>query len=254
MSGEAGAGAAVRAAGVAVFPGFRLLRLGRTSSTQDVVRAAAGRGAAEGYCCVAAEQTAGRGRAGRSWAAPTGTALLVSLLLRRRPAVAAGIPLAAGLAVAGSVEEITSVRCRLKWPNDVLVDGRKLAGVLVEGTSGDATVLGIGVNLAVRSFPAGVEGASLDDLAAEPVSGDVLLALLLRRIGERLRQLEAGGVPALVRAWTERAAGLGKPVRAVIGERTVEGVAAGLDGDGALLLDTQDGRLRLVAGDVHLLP
>ena len=254
MRAGAGDDAAVRAAGTAVFPRFRLLRLGRTSSTQDVVRAAAQRGAPEGYCCVAAEQTAGRGRAGRSWVAPTGSALLMSLLLRRRPGVAAGVPLAGGLAIADAVERVAGVACRLKWPNDVLAGGGKLAGVLVEGAPGGATVLGIGVNLAVRSFPAGVTGTSLDAVAGRAVGADALLAELVARLGKRLRQLESGGVPALAPEWSERAAGLGTHVRAVIADRIVDGVAAGLDGDGALLLDTAAGRLRLVAGDVHLLP
>lgn len=245
--------AAVRRAGTAVFPGFRLRRVARTPSTQDLVRAAARRGAAEGYCCAAGEQSAGRGRDGRSWVAPPGSALLVSLLLRRTSAVASAVPLAAGLAVADAVEGVSGVACGLRWPNDVMARGRKLAGVLAE-TAGGACVLGIGVNLAVPGFPPGLAGVSLHELAGRPVPWSAMLAELLPHLGRRLAQLEEGGVPALRGDWTERALGLGEPVAASDGARTVTGVAVGLDDDGALLLQRDDaGRLRLVAGDVHML-
>src|SRR5690348_9362072 len=102
------------------FPGFSLRRLARTASTQDVVRHAAIAGAPEGFCCLAEEQAAGRGRQGRNWSAPAGSSLLASLLLRRRPASAGGVPLAAGIALVDAIAALTGTGVQLKWPNDVL--------------------------------------------------------------------------------------------------------------------------------------
>ena len=245
--------AVVRRAGTAAFPGFRLVRLARTASSQDVVRAAAASGAPEGFCCAVAEQTAGRGRNGRRWVAAAGTSLLASLLLRRDAGVAVGVPLAAGLAVAKSVERLAGVECHLKWPNDVLAGGGKLAGILTEVEPGGGTVLGVGVNLAVTEFPPGVAGASLHRLSRAAVTWDALLAEILTRLAGRIATLEAGGIPALQDDWTGRAAGLGEQIRAEIGGRTVVGTARGIDDQGALLVTTPEGQLRLIAGDVHLL-
>ncbi len=239
-------------AGAAAFPGFRLRTVARTPSTQDVVRAAARAGAAEGFCCLAAEQTAGRGRMGRAWLAPAGTSLLVSLLLRRRAAIASAVPLAAGLAVADAVAGVAGVSCRLKWPNDVLADGGKLAGILAELEPGGAVVLGLGLNLTVPAFPPGIPGVSLHTLSAVHVERDALLAAYLGHLARRLAQVEAGGIPAIRSEWTAVAAGLGGMVRAVIGDHTVAGTALGIDDDGALLVVTNRGTERLVAGEVHL--
>ena len=261
VKGRAGSGAgpaAVRSAGSDAFVGFALRRVARTRSTQDVVRAAARAGAAEGWTCVAGEQSAGRGRQERRWVAPPGTALLVSVLLRPAPAVLAGVPFAAGLAVADAVEEVSGVRPGLKWPNDVLApDGGKLAGVLVEveprAAGGVAAVVGIGLNLAVDEFPAGVRGASLHRLAGRAIDADAALAALLRALGRRVRELGASGPPGTLAAWRERAVGLGGPVLVDTPAGRVEGTAAGVDDDGALLMATGAEVHRLLAGDVHLL-
>jgi BirA family biotin operon repressor/biotin-[acetyl-CoA-carboxylase] ligase len=243
----------VRRAGEAVFPAFDLRRLARTASTQDVVRRAAAAGAPEGYCCVAGEQTAGRGRSGRSWVAPPETALLMSLLLRRRPGVAAAVPLVAGLSVADGLDGLTGVGCRLKWPNDVLAGPGKLAGILTEVERGGGIILGIGVNLAVPTFPPGVPGASLDRVSGAVHGWDAVLAAVLPQLGRRLQQVEAGGIRSLRDDWAARAEGLGRPVRAEVGKEIVEGTALGIDDDGALLVETARGQVRLVAGEVHLL-
>ncbi len=158
------------------FPGLRLRRIARTASTQDVVLRAARDGAAEGFCCLAGEQTAGRGRQGRSWVAPPGSALLTSVLLRRPPAIATGIPFAAGLAVVEALAATCDVHARLKWPNDVLAGAGKLAGILSEvepaasSTVQVAVALGLGLNLTVDAFPAGAAGVSLHRLVSHPPS------------------------------------------------------------------------------------
>lgn len=243
----------VQRAGAAVFPGFRLHRVTRTRSTQNVVLGAARAGAAEGYCCVAEEQAAGRGRAGRTWIAPARSSLLTSLLLRRRPPVTAGIPFAAGLAVLEALRRSCGVTALLKWPNDVRVGGAKLAGILAEGGAAGGTALGIGVNLTVPSFPANVEGVSLHRLTATPPGWAELLIPILEALGERLSALEMEGIPGLREEWMAHAEGIGEPVRADTGGRVLAGIATGIDEDGALLVDTARGTQRLVAGDVHLL-
>lgn len=251
----------VDAAGRAAFPEFRLQRLARIPSTQDAVRSAARAGAAPGLCLVATEQTAGRGRQGRSWSAPPGSSLLMSILLR--PVTSTGLTLVAGLAVADAVAATAGVEVALKWPNDVLAGSPpgKLAGILAEVEPlaprgpAPAVVLGIGVNLSVADFPPGVRGASLHTLVAPqpPPDADDLLDALLVALGRRLERLQAGDLPGQLDEWRRRATGLGAAVTATAPGGPVSGVAVDIDAEGALLLDTADrGRVRLVAGEVHL--
>jgi BirA family transcriptional regulator, biotin operon repressor / biotin---[acetyl-CoA-carboxylase] ligase len=223
------------------------------------VRAAARAGAAAGHLCVAGEQTSGRGRQGRRWVAPPGTALLASILLRPRTAPH-GVPIAAGLAVADAIAAL-GVEVGLKWPNDVIARGAKLAGILAEvepaaAGPGTAVVLGIGVNLRVEEFPEGASGTSLHLLLAPapPPTARELLTLLLPALAARLRALESGGLAALLDGWRARAVGLGEPVVAETPAGRVRGRAVDVDADGALLLETATGTVRLLAGDVHLRP
>jgi BirA family biotin operon repressor/biotin-[acetyl-CoA-carboxylase] ligase len=236
---------------------FSINRVARTPSTQDLVRVAARAGAGDGYCCVAAEQTRGRGRHGRPWEAPPGSALLVSVLLRVPTPIAPGVPLAAGLAVADSLGDLCGVEVGLKWPNDVLINGRKLAGVLAEveplassGTS-TAVVVGLGLNVRVPEFPEGVPGVSLHEVMDVPPGIDDLLDAWLAALKRRVRALEAGGLAGLLPDWRRRAVGLGEPV-SVSGALTVRGIAEDIDSDGALLIRTPEGVVRVLAGDVHL--
>lgn len=251
--------AALRAAGRRAFNGFELRRLERTTSTQDEVRAAARAGAATGFCCVAAHQTAGRGRQQRSWSAPPGTALLASVLLRVPAAAAAQVPIAAGLALRAAVSATSGVEAAVKWPNDLMWGSRKLAGVLCEVEAAargpaPAVVAGFGVNLAAGSFPAGVPGVSLDELCPAAPGADALLGALLGELSSRVSRLDGHALGALRTEWMRHAAGVGEPVRAVSPAGVVEGVGAGIDDDGALLVRTASGVVRVLAGDVHLTP
>jgi BirA family biotin operon repressor/biotin-[acetyl-CoA-carboxylase] ligase len=243
------------------FPDLRILWLARTTSTQDVVRRAARAGAAEGYCCVVAEQTAGRGRQGRSWRAPAGTALLVSVLLRPATAAAPWVPIAAGLAAVDALAECCAVQAQLKWPNDVLAGGGKLAGILAEvepaggGDPGSVAVaLGLGLNLTVADFPAGVRGVSLHQLTPTPAGREDLLDAWLRALAGRMRAVTADGVIALRDDWRGHAVGLGEPVTVTGPQGAITGVAVDIDDAGALLVRTDVGVVRVVAGDVHLTP
>jgi len=234
------------------------MRVARTGSTQEVVLRAARDGAGEGFACLAAEQTAGRGRQGRAWVAPTGSAMLASVLLRRSPAVAAGIPFGAGLALVDVLAAEHGVMAGLKWPNDVLINGRKLAGILSEVepmTSNPqlvAIALGIGVNLAVGRFPDGIDAVSLHTLVARPPRPEELLVAWGRALGTRLDALERGGIAALLGDWRRCAVGLGRPVTVHATEGTVEGVAVDVGDDGALLVESSGRMYRFLAGEVHL--
>jgi BirA family transcriptional regulator, biotin operon repressor / biotin---[acetyl-CoA-carboxylase] ligase len=238
---------------------FTVRRVARTTSTQDQARRAAARGEADRLCIVAAEQTAGRGRQGRAWVAPPGTALLCSVFVRCRADRLPGVPFAAGVAVADAVGSLTTLSPRLKWPNDVLAGGRKLAGVLVEVEGGRdsqdrlAVIIGLGLNRTVPVFREGAVAVSLHELVADPPALDALLQAWLVALDERLEQLKHAGVATTLDEWRRRAAGLGDSVVAEAGGRTVEGIAEDVDSSGALLVRGADGAVhRLVAGDVHL--
>jgi BirA family transcriptional regulator, biotin operon repressor / biotin---[acetyl-CoA-carboxylase] ligase len=216
------------------------LHLRATASTNDRARALAAAGAPHGTLVTAGEQTAGRGRQGRTWSAPPGRALLCSLLLRDYDPL---LPLRAGLAVA----DLAGAAARVKWPNDVLLEGRKVAGILVEARPQDGwAVLGMGINVAVdvADLPpelrarAGTLGRRPDEL--ETALGELLDAL-------RLRLAEPADVT--LDALRARDALRDRPVRWADGE----GVGAGIDDAGALRVRLAGGELvTLDAGEVHL--
>lgn len=245
------------ATGRRAFAGFALETVARTPSTQDRVRARARRGAPAGWCCVAGEQSTGRGRQGRRWTAPQGSSLLTSVLLRPAPRVLPLVPLVAGVAAADALAGVAGLEAGLKWPNDVMVDGAKLAGLLAEiepaAPGPDAVVLGMGLNLHVEAFPDGVRGISLHRAVPAPPDWDLLLGAWLQSLSGWLALTEAEGRRPLLDAWRRRAVGLGERVQASASGGTIGGVASGIDDDGALLVDTATGVVRLVAGDVHLL-
>jgi BirA family biotin operon repressor/biotin-[acetyl-CoA-carboxylase] ligase len=216
------------------------LHLRETTSTNDRARALAAAGAPHGMLVTAGAQTAGRGREGRTWAAPPGRALLCSLLVRDYDAL---LPLRGGLAVA----DLAEADARVKWPNDVLVDGRKLAGVLVEARPAEGwAVLGIGVNVAVDldELPADVRERAAT-LGRPPAALEATLDVLLERLAARLDEPAAACLEAL----RERDALRDRPVRWAGGQ----GTGAGIDETGALLVRLPDGRVHtLEAGEVHL--
>ena len=213
-----------------------------TESTNDIGRALAAAGASHGTLVTAAEQRAGRGRQGRSWSAAPGRALLMSLVLREWPPL---LPIVGAVAVA----DIAGPAAEIKWPNDVLLDDRKLAGILAEARPQEGwAVLGIGVNVAVREadLPTELRGRTAS-LELEPAAIEPTLELLLRALEERLAQ----PTPALLAAYRARDALRGRRVRWAGGE----GVADGIDDAGRLLVERSDAaRLALDAGEVHLLP
>ena len=240
--------------------GHALVRLGEVDSTSDEAAALAARGAAHGTVVVAAAQRKGRGRQGRAWFSPPGDNLYLSCVLRPE-LPAARIPpvtLAAGVAVAEAVASL-GVQPRLKWPNDVLASGKKLAGVLTEMTTqGDRVehvVLGVGVNVATRKFPEELDGVATS-VALEvgrEVAVDEVLAVLLERLDFWLAQDFAGGLGEVAPAWTSWSGMAGAAVRVEVGGKQVRAVARGIGVDGALEVVDEGGRvLRVMAGDVLL--
>jgi BirA family biotin operon repressor/biotin-[acetyl-CoA-carboxylase] ligase len=216
------------------------LHLRVTDSTNERARALASAGAPHGTLVTAAEQTAGRGRGGRVWSAPPGHALLMSLVLRRYPRL---LPLAAAVAVA----EVAGPEAQIKWPNDVWIGGRKVAGILVEGRPQEGwMVVGIGLNVAVR----------VEDLPAELHDTATGLGLSPRDVEPVLRQL-LGALQAafdleeaaLLAAWRARDALVGRRISWAQGA----GTARGVDAAGRLVVELEGGGLaELESGEVHL--
>jgi len=216
------------------------LHLRATSSTNDRARALAFAGAPHGTLVTAAEQTAGRGRQGRTWSAPAGRALLCSLVLRDPPAL---LPLAAAVAVA----DVCGDDARIKWPNDVLLRGGKVAGILAEGRPQERwAVLGIGVNVAVRlqDLPPELRGTAAT-LGLEPRDVEPVLAQLLAA----LERVLTADPRAVLEAWPARDALVGRRIRWAGGS----GRAAGIDDAGRLVVEQADeATVVLDAGEVHL--
>jgi BirA family transcriptional regulator, biotin operon repressor / biotin---[acetyl-CoA-carboxylase] ligase len=216
------------------------VHLRETTSTNERARALAAAGAPHGTLVTTGLQTAGRGRQGRTWTAPAGRALLMSLVLRSFDGLT---PLRAGLAVA----DLAGPAARVKWPNDVLVDGRKIAGILAEGQPQQGwAVLGIGLNVALRieDLPPELHD-SAGTLGLEPADVEPTLERLLGALERTLALDEA----ALLAAFRRRDALRGREVRWATGRGRAEGV----DGEGRLVVAlAEGGRTALSAGEVHL--
>lgn len=218
-----------------------------TDSTNQRAKELAAAGAPHGTLVTADEQTAGRGRQGRTWAAAPGDALLFSLVVRGLDDRHALLPLAAAAAVAEACETTGGVECAIKWPNDVWIERRKVSGILIEGRPRDGwAVVGIGLNVATREFPPDLaETATSLALAAPPgPRRDAVLAALLGSL-DRLLHAPASKVLA---AWRARDALLGAEVAWGEGR----GTAAGITDAGALRVETASGVVELDAGEVHL--
>jgi len=232
-------------------------------STNDAVMAAGRAGRAEGLAIVADRQTAGRGRRGRTWASTAGVGLYTSLLLRPDlpPDRIPLLTLVAGLGVAEAIEEMASVAARLKWPNDVLVDGRKVAGILAETAFADTSishvVVGIGINvnhdrqdLPEAEFP---EATSLYLATGRIIPRGHLAATVYERIDRWYGVFCQRRFDEILASGRGRSATLRHVVEVLSGEGTWQGVAMDLDADGALLVRAEHGGLRrVIASDVSI--
>lgn len=238
----------------AIRSAIRDVRLGRSllyfpviGSTSTQVMELARAGAEPGLLVIADEQTAGRGRIGRSWTSLPGRQLEFSLLLR--PAFPSYyLVMASAVAVAETIEAVAAIPAGIKWPNDVEVDGRKVGGILIE-TAGDIAVLGIGINVSgsLEDDPLLASTATtLADAAGHDVSRELLLVDLLRRFDLRYTDLSINGSAAretLHAAWRERLVTLGRRISVRQGEAALTGIAEDVDTSGALLLCLDDGTM-----------
>ena len=258
-----------------------------TGSTNSDAMASARDGAPEGVVVVADHQRAGRGRLGRTWTAPPGASLLVSVLLRPPAGVVGAVGMAVGLAMAEAVEELTGVAAGLKWPNDLLVEDRgagrgadrKLAGILAEadwpaGTTASSgwraprddermvVVVGVGINV---NWPASLPdelaetATALNHVVGHDVDRTELLVAFLRRLDGHygsLVEARSAAASGLLDAWRSRSATLGRRVRVDLGAGDVEGTAVDVTAEGHLVVETAEGERRtFAAGDVvHLRP
>ena len=233
--------------------------LGMTTSTSDEAKRAAKDGAPHGSTWVAEQQTAGRGRQGRAWVSPRGENLLFSVLVRVAcpPSRLPPIALIVGLAVRDAVARAApDADVRIKWPNDVLVGKKKVAGILVEaitmGTRVEAVVIGVGINVHTRAFPEELEdrATSVSLLARDPPDRASILADVLAGLDRDLHVVVSRGL-GLVRQRLEATDALrGQRVRSDTGD---EGIAEGIDDEGRLAVRRGDGVLaRWSAGEVHL--
>ncbi|MBI3049605.1 MAG: biotin--[acetyl-CoA-carboxylase] ligase [Acidobacteria bacterium] len=253
-----------RAAGRLGAFGRHILWYPEVPSTNDVAAALAERGAGEGCVVAANAQSAGRGRHGRPWASPAGAGLYVSTVLRPGRHAVPALTIAAGVAVGEGIQGATGLDVGLKWPNDVYVGDRKLAGVLAEASAGadpvgppdriQYVVLGFGINVMPAPYPPDIaaRATSLEEELGRAVDRGLLLAECLSALARRYGDLQGGRTGAVIEAWRRRAARtLGRRVRWDADGSTIEGVAENIDDTGALMVRTPAGVIAVTAGEVR---
>ena len=234
-------------------PGVRLLRLDEVDSTNAEARRRAEAGERGPLWIMAERQTAGRGRRGRAWETARGN--LAATLLLAPPGNFAQLSFAAALAVVDLVRHFAQhAQVTVKWPNDVLIDGRKLAGILLEaGPQKDDNswlAIGLGINLAGHPENTEFPAISLAALGLAPPSQDAALAVLAGRFAHWYDRWMTEGFECLRAAWLARAPELGAPIRAQLPHESRQGLFEGIDASGALLLREAGGVRAITAGEV----
>ena len=242
--------------------GKQIVHFYDTSSTNNEAKRLAADDAVEGTIVVSEAQTLGRGRLNRGWFSPPGGGVWVSVILRPPfpPQEAPKCTLMAAVATVEAIREASGLNCGIKWPNDILWQGRKLVGILTEMSAEmDAinfVVLGIGINVSLQEsdFPEELRniGASVSMGAEREVSRVEVLQKLLERLEYWYQVVKQEGFEPVLEAWRRESVTLGQPVRVLAGEETYDGVAEELAEDGSLLVRTENGLRRVLAGDVSL--
>jgi BirA family biotin operon repressor/biotin-[acetyl-CoA-carboxylase] ligase len=240
--------------------GHRILHYFRTDSTNRVAMALAAKDAAHGTVVVAEEQTAGRGRLGRAWYSEKSSGIYVSVILRPplAPSAAPMLTLMAGLAVHAAIRTATGLQADIRWPNDVLVGGKKVCGVLTEMNAEIdrlyAVVIGIGINVNHREWPDELKSiaTSLRIESGKPVARALILATLLKELERCYQIFLRDGGEAIAAQWSAASSfAQGKTVRVLTGTGQYQAVTAGLDPRGALRVRRSDGREELlIAGEI----
>lgn len=235
----------------------------QTTSTNDVIEKLARDGVKEGVVVFAESQTKGRGRLGRKWISPARKGLWFSILLRPdlRPQETTQLTVASSTALRRAIQSDTGLQPEIKWPNDILIGGKKVAGILTELSAEldrvKHVILGIGidVNLNANEFPAELRktATSLKIEVGEMISRAELAVAILRELDADYLRVCAGKFAAIADEWEENCATIGRNVTVQIGDRKIRGHAESLDDDGALLLRSEHGHLeRITGGDVTL--
>jgi BirA family transcriptional regulator, biotin operon repressor / biotin---[acetyl-CoA-carboxylase] ligase len=246
--------------------GARVLYFHETASTNDVAALAAEQGAPEGTLVIAAAQTAGRGRLGRTWFSPPGAGLYVSTIVRD-PLVARWLTLAGGVAVAEGIRQATGMPVELKWPNDVVVVAggafaarRKVAGILAEASSGadglQYVVIGIGINVRTGAFPPELRdrASALEVELGRPVDAARVLVDALTALNRAVSDLRRGTVDDVLARWRALApSATGAAVEWETPGGVRRGTTAGVDADGALLVRDGSGVERIISGEIRWL-
>ncbi|MFP6902050.1 MAG: biotin--[acetyl-CoA-carboxylase] ligase [Verrucomicrobiia bacterium] len=237
--------------------------LPQTTSTNDEASRAALEGHPEGLVIFAESQSAGRGRMGRRWSSPAGRGLWFSVLLRPSlaPSECTQLTAASANALVRAIQSTTGITPEIKWPNDLLIKGKKIAGILTEMSAElehvRSVILGIGIdaNQTASEFPADLRGiaTSLKLATGKSVSRADLAEAVLRELDREYARILAGQFAAVAEEWGSRCSTLGKQVTIAMGTRRVRGRAEALDENGALLLRTEHGRIeRIIGGEVTL--
>jgi BirA family biotin operon repressor/biotin-[acetyl-CoA-carboxylase] ligase len=236
--------------------GGPLVHIDVTGSTNDRARDLAARGAPHGTVVVAEQQTAGRGRQGRAWTAPAGRSLTLSVLVRLDAHGIELLPLAAALAVSEACERVAAVECRIKWPNDVWVQERKVAGILIEARPQERwAAVGIGLNVNTEAAELAPELRATATSLQIATGAQVERGVVLDALFERLAQWFAGlqDPQHVTEAFRARDVLYGRRIEWTRDGARFTGEARGIDDDGALVVFTGDAEpVRLEAGEVHL--
>lgn len=241
----------------ACFIGKKVIYSPRLTSTMDMARQEVKKGIVEGTVIIAEEQTEGRGRIRRKWLSPKGS-IAISIILYPEVAYLPSLIMLASLAVVNSIKAVTGLKSGIKWPNDVLVNGKKVCGILIESSvrrdKVDYAIIGIGinVNLKLSDFPDISQTATS---LSEEVGGEISKLNMVRHLLIELERLyltlQARG--SIYEAWRDNLVMLGMQVQITEGETIYQGVAESVARDGSLLLRQPNGRLlKIVAGDVTL--
>lgn len=243
--------------------GRHIVHKDTVGSTNELAKELAQKGAEEGTVVIAEEQTKGKGRMGRSWYSPDGRGLWFTIILRPPicPADAAKLTLVSAVAVAKTIREVTGVYAGIKWPNDVLLDNRKIAGILTEMSAEidkvNYLVVGIGINVSLdsNSTPSELQtvAASLEGHWTTKVSRLKLLAETLNNFDRLYRDFINGNFDKILSAWKEMSVTINRWVKISSLTGVEEGIAFDVDDEGALLLMKQDGSMkRIISGDISL--
>jgi len=241
----------------------QILRFDSIDSTNLEAMRQAKAGAPEGLCIVAREQTNGRGRLDRVWQSPRDAGLYFSMILRPRLEMSSWplITLMAALAVCDALMKVCALRADIKWPNDICVNGRKLCGILVETIETEscaAAIVGIGINLTSDSLPAELLAAatSVEEISGRAPDRELVLEELVKGLSERYDFLYGSQGPEhTIREWCANSSyAFDRRVGVTLLRDRFEGTTRGLESDGALRVETNDGKIRIVrAGDVTAL-